>query len=230
MAERREVTAAEVLDWSRENSPWIRVRIARDTVPGGLSLAMAPMFVKWSQSSVGYGPEDFYILRNVNVVNNPAGGVLVLGSLKVFAASVDHVEFVAVTTKVKEHDTPFGHAMLRFVFREDRKPLILDRDGEPLANDPEVSDLVLSWEAWRPPQEKFDPVKGLNPSKYALTPRCMVGAVRYLADSTLGRPWHCYTIKLPDVEHAYDEMMYSSLAFADAVARQTVSDLLEQRI
>ena len=226
----REVSASDVLDWSRDQSPLIRVRIARDTVPGGLSLAMAPMFVKWSKSSPGFGPDDYYLIRNVNVVNNPVGGTLVLGTLKVFADSVIDVEFVAVTTKVENHDTPFGHAMLRFIFREDRLPVILDREGEPIANDAEVSDLILSWEAWRPPQEHFDPLKGLNPKTYALTPRCMLGAVRYLADSTLGRPWHCYSIQLPDVEHAYDELLYSCIALADAVARHTVSHLLERRI
>jgi hypothetical protein len=120
--------------------------------------------------------------------------------------------------------------MLRFIFRKDRQPLILDRGGEPLANDAEVSDLIVSWEAWRPPQEHFDPVKGLDPATYALTPRCMVGAVRYLADSTLNRPWHCYPIALPEVEHAYDELLYASIALADAVARQTVSELLKRRI
>jgi hypothetical protein len=228
--EHREVAAADVLDWSRGDSPLIRVRIARDTVPGGLSLAMAPMFVGWRGISSGFGPDDHYLIHNVNIANNPVGGVLVLGTLKVWADSVEKVEFVAVTTKVKNHDTPFGHAMLRFIFREGRRPVILDKRGSQLANDAEVSDLIVSWEAWRPPQEKFDAVKGLNPNRYALTPRCMIGAVRYLTDSTLNRPWHCYTIKLPDIEHAYDELMYSCLALADAVARQTVSQLLERRI
>jgi hypothetical protein len=140
---------------------------------------------------------------------------------------VEEVQFVAVTTKVKRRDTPFGHAMLRFIFKEGRRPIILDQEGLPLANDSEVSDLVLSWEAWRPPETSFDPVKGLDPSTYALTPRCLVGAVRCLSDSILNRPWHCYTIKLPEVEHAHDEMLYSCFALADAVARQTVSRLID---
>lgn len=230
MAERREFTAAEVLDWERAESPLIRVRIPHDTVPGGLALAMAPMFVKWQSSSPGFGPDDHYIVQNVNIVNNPVGGVLLLATLKVFAASVESVEFVAVTTKVKRRDTPFGHAMLRFIFREDRRPIILDREGYPLANDSRVSDLVLSWEAWRPPEASFDPVKGLDPSTYALTPRCLVGAVRCLNDSILDRPWHCYTLKLPEVEHAHDEMLYSCFALADAVARQTVAHMVDRRI
>jgi hypothetical protein len=230
MTKHREISAAEILDWNRAKSPLIRVRIARDVVPGGLALAMAPMFVKWQSSSMGFGPEDHYIVQNVNIVNNPVGNVLLLGTLKVFAASVESVQFVAVTTKVKRRDTPFGHAMLRFIFKEGRRPVILDQEGFPLANDSEVSDLVLSWEAWRPPAASFDPLKGLDPSTYALTPRCVVGAVRCLSDSILNRPWHCYTLKLPEVEHAHDEMLYSCFALADAVARQTVSHLIDGKI
>jgi hypothetical protein len=229
MTEQREFSAAQILDWSRAESPVIRVRIPRDTVPGGLALAMVPMFVKW-QSSPGFGADDHYIVQNVNIVNNPVGNVLLLATLKVFAASVEAVQFVAVTTKVKRRDTQFGHAMLRFIFKEDRRPVILDQEGLPLANDSEVSDLVLSWEAWRPPETSFDPLKGLDPSTYALTPRLMVGAVRCLSDAILNRPWHCYTLKLPEVEHAHDEMLYSCFALADAVARQTVSHLIDQRI
>ncbi len=227
--EHREVSAAEVLDWTREASPLIRVRIAQDAVPGGLSLAMAPMLVKWQASSSGFGPDDHYIIQNVNVVNNPVGGIVLLATLKVFTDSVESVQFVSVTSKVKKRDTPFGHAMLRFIFREDRRPVILDREGRPLANDASVKDLVLSWEAWRPPEESFDPVTGLNPKNYALTPRCMLGSVRCLTDSILDRPWHCYPLKLPDVPHAHDEMLYASFALADAVARQTIAHVLDRR-
>ena len=230
MTERREFSAADILDWNRAASPVIRVRVARDIVPGGLALAMAPMFVKWGASSTGFGADDHYIVQNVNIVNNPVGNVVLLATMKVFAASVESVQFVAVTTKVKRRDTPFGHAMLRFIFKEDRRPIILDQEGRPLANDSEVSDLVVSWEAWRPPDASFDPVRGLDPTTYALTPRCLVGAVRCLNDTLLNRPWHCYNLKLPDVEHAPDEMLYSCFALADAVARQTVSHMIDQKI
>jgi len=230
MTEHHQVSGAEILNWNREESPLIRVRIPSDTVPGGLALAMVPMFVKWQSSPTGFGADDYYIVQNVNIVNNPVGNVLVLATLKVFAASVESVQFVAVTTKVKGRDTPFGHAMLRFIFKEDRRPVILDQQGIPLTNDSEVSDLVLSWEAWRPPEASFDPLKGLDPATYALTPRCSVGAVRCLTDSLLNRPWHCYTLNLPDVPHAHDEMLYSCFALADAVARQTVSHLIDGRI
>ena len=219
-----------MLDWSREASPLIRVRIARDAVPGGLSLAMAPMFVKWKYSSPGFGPDDYYIVQNVNVANNPVGGIVLLATLKVFTDSVEATEFVVVTSKVKSRETPFGHAMLRFIFREDRRPVILDREGRPLANDSTVEDLIVSWEAWRPPEASFDPLSGLDPKTYALTPRCMLGPVRCLSDAILDRPWHCYPIKLPEVPHAHNELLYSTFALADAVARQTAAHMIDRRI
>ncbi|MGD8414414.1 MAG: hypothetical protein PVF33_09290, partial [Candidatus Latescibacterota bacterium] len=166
----REINAAEILEWRRSDSPLIRVRTDTDAVPGGLAMAMASMFVKWDASLAGFGPDDYYLVQNVNILNNPVGAVTVLGTLKVWADSVDHTEFVMVISKVKGVETQAGHGMLRFVFREDRRPLILDR------------------------------------------------------------PWRCYPLKLPDVEHAHNELLYVSLAMADAVARQTVLNLLDRRI
>ena len=81
--------AAEALEWKRDTSEIIRVRIERDVVPGGLSLAMAPVFVNWQSASAGFGPDDYYILRNVNVANNPMGGTLLLAGLQVFAQSYE---------------------------------------------------------------------------------------------------------------------------------------------
>jgi hypothetical protein len=222
--------AAEALEWKRDASEIIRVRIERDVVPGGLSLAMAPVFVNWQSAAASFGPDDYYILRNVNVANNPVGGIAHLAGLKVFADSVESAEFVTVTWKVAGKKTSFGHGMLRFIFREERRPVILDREGNPFANDAIVEDILLSWEAWRPPKAHFDPLKGLDPTTYALTPRCMLGHVRCLLDSILDRPWTCYPLKLPEVEHAYDELLFVSLALADSVARQTVANILERRI
>jgi hypothetical protein len=191
---------------------------------------MAPVFVNWQSAAGGFGPDDFYILRNVNIVNNPVGGIVVLGGLKVFADSVETAEFVTVTWKAAGRDTDFGHGMLRFIFRKDRRPIIIDREGNPFANDAAVEDIVVSWEAWRPPKEHFDPLRGLDPTTYALTPRCMLGTVRCLTDTILDRPWTCYPLKFPEVEHAYDELLFVSLALADSVARQTVANLLDRRI
>jgi hypothetical protein len=107
---------------------------------------------------------------------------------------------------------------------------MLTNEGDPIANNAAIKDLVLSWEAWRPPIAGFDPMAGLDPETYALTMRCFSGAVRCMTDAILNRPWVCYRLKLPDVPDAANEMLYVSLLLGDAVARQTIAGLLEQRI
>jgi hypothetical protein len=166
----------------------------------------------------------------VNILNNPVEGITLLGTVKVWADSVQSVEFVMVISKVAGRETPGGHAMLRFIFRQDRRPVLLGEDGRPFTHDSALDDIVLSWEAWRPPSATFDPVAGLDPSAYALTPRCLVGSVRCLADAVLDRPWHCYPLSLPDVENANNELLYVSLVLADAVTRQTASSIFREHI
>jgi len=224
------ITPADILAWRRFEAPVIRVRTARDALPSGLAMAMAPLLVNWTSSSAGFGPDDYYILNNVNLANNPVGGITLLGGLKVFADSVESVEFVMVISKVARVETQAGHGMLRFNFRKDRRPIILDKGGEPLANDSAVEDIVVSWEAWRPPTASFDALAGLDPKTYALSPRCFVGSVRCLTDAVLDRPWTCYPLRLPDVDNSLNELLYVSLALADAVARQTIMNILDQRI
>jgi hypothetical protein len=220
-SERRVVTAADILKWQRTYSPVLRVKTQQDELPSGLSVAMAPLFVSWLSSSAGFGSDHYYLVRNVNVLNNPVEGITLLGTVKVWADSVESVEFVMVISKVAGRESPGGHGMLRFTFREDRRPIVLGADGQPFTNDSVLDDIVVSWEAWRPPLSSFDPVAGLDPSTYALTPRCFAGPVRCVADAVLDRPWHCYPLNLPDVENAKNELLYVSLVLADAVARQT---------
>lgn len=226
----KEITAADILEWRSTVAPIFRIKTAQDVLPGGLAMAMAPMMVRWPASSAGFGPDDYYLVHNINVSNNPVGGNVLLAAAKVYADSVESVEFVMVTSKVRGVETQAGHGMLRFIFREDRRPVILSSEGQPIANNATIEDLVLSWEAWRPPTASFDALAGLNPSVYALTPRCLAGSVRCLTDSILDRPWTCYPLELPEVEHAGNELLYVSLVLADAVARQTVANILDRRI
>jgi hypothetical protein len=223
-------TAAEILKWHHAYSPVLRVKSDQDALPNGLSVAMAPLLVGWLSSSAGFDSENYYLVRNVNVLNNPVEGITLLGTVKVWAESVESVEFVMVISKVAGRETPGGHAMLRFTFREDRRPTVLGADGQPFTNDSVLDDIILSWEAWRPPRASFDPVAGLDPSTYALTARCFAGPVRCLADSVLDRPWYCYPLNLPDVENAKNELLYVSLVLADAVARQTALNILDEHI
>lgn len=226
----REITAADVLEWRQFDTPIIRARAAVDMLPGGLSLAMMPMFVKWNLSSAGFGPDDFYIIQNVNIASNPISGSTLLAGMKVYADSVESVQFVMVISKVGKLKTLAGHGMLRFMFREDRRPKLLTRAGEPMDMRSAVSDLIISWEAWRPPTASFDALAGLDPETYALTPRGYSGPVRCLTDSVLDRPWTCYPLNLPDVDNSKNELLYVSLAMADAVGRQTITNILDQRI
>jgi hypothetical protein len=226
----REYAASEILEWSRADTPMVRVQTATDAIPGGLAMAMVPLMVNWSASSLGFGPEDFYLVHNVNVASNPIEGTTMLATVKVPAGSVESVEFVMVKSKVGNVETDAGHALLRFVFRDDNRPVILSNEGNPIANNASFNDLVLSWEAWRPPRAEFDPVAGLDPETYALALRCFNGSVRCTADAILDRPWTCYPLQVPDVPNAADELLYVSLLIGDAVARQTITTILNRRI
>ena len=181
-------------------------------------------------SSIGYGPDDFYLVNNVNVATNPIGGSSILATVKVPAGAVVSVEFVMVISKVAKKETSMGHGMLRFIFKEDQRPVALNERGVPLSNDLLIEDLLISWEAWRPPAAGFDPLAGLDPETYALTARCMTGSVRCLTDSILDRPWICYPLELPDVVNAADELLHVSLLLGNAVSRQTLAVLLQERI
>jgi hypothetical protein len=228
--ERYRITPAQMLEWTRSDTPLIRVEAAHDELPGGLSMAMAPIIVKWRASSPGFGPDDFYLVSNVNVASNPIGGAGYLATLKVPADGVESVEFVMVLSKVAKRETNAGHGMLRFIFKKDRRPIVLGSDGQPLSKDAIVNDLVISWEAWRPPVAGFDALAGLDPETYALTARGFIGSVRCLTDSILDRPWICYPLALPDVPDAEAELLYVSLLMGDAVARQTVGTIVEKQI
>jgi hypothetical protein len=207
-----------------------RVHAGRDAFPNGLSVAMSPVMVDWASSSAGFGPGHYYILRNVNLSANPVAGTVVLGNVRVQADSVARVEWVFVVSRLGRRETQGGHGMIRFVFKEDRRPTVVSVEGETIGHNLDIDDLVFSWEAWRPPLAKFDPVAGLDPETYALTLRCFSGPVRCLSDSVFNRPWVCYTVNLPEVPHAEDELLYMCLLFGDAMARQTFGAMIDERI
>jgi hypothetical protein len=226
----RDHLPADIFEWRRTNTPLVRVNTAEDALPGGLSMAMAPLIVDWEGSSIGFGPDDYYLVHNVNVSSNPIEGTTVLATVRVPAAAVESAEFVLVMSKLGRFKTKMGHAMLRFIFKPDARPIILDNRGKAVANNAKIQDLVLSWEAWRPPTAHFDPLAGLDPTTYSLTPRCFSGSVRCLTDSILNRPWVAYPLKLPDVPNAADEVLYLGLLLGDALARQTITQLLEVQV
>jgi hypothetical protein len=209
----------------------LRIDTARDVVPGGLAMAMAPVLVNWRESPLGFGPDGHYSVRNVNLFGDPVSGITLLGGVRMPAASIKRVEFVLVMSKLGSLEANIaGHAMLRFVFKDDCRPHVLGDSAMAATHDWSLHDLILSWEAWRPPNAGFDPIAGLDPKKYALTLRAYAGSCRCLADTILDRPWRCYPLRLPDVPHFAEELLYVSLLLGDAVARHTIGGLLQHRI
>jgi len=230
MPHSNEFKAEEIMDWLKTDSPILLVDTLHDTVPGGLAAAMMPLIVRWESSSPGFDENSFYLVKYINVGGNPVEGKSWLATVKIPGDAVESVEFVMVMEKVAHVETEGGHAMLRFIFRDDRLPQILGGDGKILTRHATIKDLLISWEAWRPPQAIFNPVKGLDPHTYALTARGSSGPARCLLDTVLDRTWITYPLALPGVENAGNELLYISLLLADAVARQTISANFKRHI
>ena len=220
----------ELLEWSRGETPMVRVNTATDVLPGGLSAAMIPTLVNWDESPVAVGAGGSYLLHNVNISNNPIEGTTLLGSVRIDADSIASAEFVVVLTKVGRLETDAGHAMLRFRFKEGQHPHILGPAGEPILRNARLADLIFSWEAWRPPRASFDPLAGLDTTRYALTMRCFNGPTRCLSDVVLRRPWVCYPLKFLEIPEALPELLHVTLLLGDAVARQTIATFLDEKI
>jgi hypothetical protein len=87
---------ARLLDWSGSNVQWRRIDTRHDVLPGGLAMAMVPVLIDWRASSLGFGPENHYLARNVNLISNPINGATWLGAIRVPADAVERVEFVQV--------------------------------------------------------------------------------------------------------------------------------------
>ncbi len=211
-------------------NPLIGVQVTRDSYPNGLSVAMSPMLVNWKVSSPGFDAQSCYLVKNVNLGSNPVAGEAVLGTVRIPVGGIDRVEWVFVVSKVGGRDSQAGHAMIRFLFRDDNRPCIVTDEGEALGYHLDIQDLIFSWEAWRPPLADFDPLAGLDPEKYALSMRCYSGPVRCISDTVLNRPWICYPLNLPDVPDAAGELLYVCMVMGDAVARHTIGIMFDERI
>ena len=95
-----------------------------------------------------------------------------------------------------------GHIQLRFVFKQDHRPQLLDENNQLDREQPYLDDLFLSWEAWRPTNTPWEFAKGLDPDQYALSARMYSGPQRFLNDSLRGAVWDCYPLNIPDADAA----------------------------
>jgi hypothetical protein len=226
----RTADAEVLLSWAEKATPLARVNTATDRLPNGLAMSMLPFLVDWAHSRPE-GAKPFLLIRNVNAGGNPVIGENLLATVQVPLDGLSGLEWCLTPTRNKhDRDTFMGHAMLRFLFAPDRRPVILGRDGTPLPGALSPDDLMLSWEAWRPPMTNYDGLKGLDPSTYTLTARAYTGAQRFLTDIVRGNPWRCYPVKLPEVDDALKATFLTAARSGDAFARRIIGRLVEQGV
>jgi len=215
----RAVNVEDVVAYTGMEAHVYRVRTTRDILPGGLSAAMAPVLVDWKRSD----PERSILIRNLNHGGNPVSGVTVLQAARIRPDLLKEAEFMLVPLGGPE---AMSHGQLRFVFEEGGIELLGRTEG---VGEPEtVTDLVLSWEAWRPPGVDFDVLQGMKDSSFTLSLRAYSGTQRFLEDALGGRPWNVYTLDLPGGRDGAAELLMVALALGDGAARHAIGSLLER--
>jgi len=217
----RTVDVRDVVAYAEMTATTYRVRSARDVLPGGYSAAMAPILIVWDRSDVAGGD---IVVRNVNHGGNPVSGITVLRSARIRLDKVKSAEYILVPLGGPE---AMSHGQLRFVFEPGGAEFIgggKDAVGEP----DELEDIVLSWEAWRPPGVGYDAMKGMDPRAYELTARAYSGPQRFLEDELNKRDWNVFTLQLPGGREGVIELLRVSLALADGAARYSISGMLNR--
>jgi hypothetical protein len=91
-----------------------------------------------------------------------------------------------------------------------------------------LEDLVLSWEAWRPPGVDYDVLQGMNRENYELSLRAYSGHQRFLEDALGARDWNVFTLQLPGGQRGLTELLKVALALGDGAARHSIGRMLDQ--
>lgn len=214
-------TLEDLIAYGRRATPLIMVDVPNDALPNGLALAMAPFLVDWEASAPG-----MVTVRNVNIGGNPAAGHALLATVRLSLDGVAGAEWCLTPNREGSAVAKrIAHTQLRFLFDKDSLPVVLGEDGEPFELLSTFDDLVISFEAWRPPRTYYDAVAGMNPETYALTTRAYSGAFRWLGDALRGNPWVCYPLALPETDDARSRLLLTALQVGDALARRTIESI-----
>lgn len=223
----RVVGTHELLNWARAKTPMSLVNTATDILPNGLALAMLPLFVDWEASRIS-GEQPFVLVRNVNVGGNPLAGTTLLATVRVPLRGLRELEWCTIRDRNEENeDTLMGHGLLRFIFDAATRPLVLNDSGSAFHESALLDDMILSWEAWRPPSTPFDAATGLAPGAYAISTRAYAGELRFLKDALSNKAWACYPVALPATDDAVSTAFLVGLAMGDALARRMVHAMVE---
>jgi hypothetical protein len=223
----RTLTSEQLLNKVRRRFEPVRVRTATDVLPGGYAAAMAPVVVDWEASRTD-GPGGFAIVHNLNHGGNPVDGTTVLCSARIPLDGVEAAEFTLLPLDRIGREGLVQHGQLRLIFAAETPVEILHVGDATMGSDAGLNDLVFSWEAWRPPDEGYDVITGMDPSAYLLSPRLFSGPQRFLDDALGGREWISYRLRLPAGREGFAELLRTCLALADGVARHAISRILEQ--
>ncbi len=223
----RLLSPAQLIAWAEGSVGAVRLRTFRDIVPGGFLAALAPVRIDW-QASDPYGDNPFVIIRNVNYGGNPFEKTTVLHQVHLPLTGIAFVEFILVPSTRGGLHALAHHAQLRFVFKPEKRPVLMSLADSPAGSAARIPDLVLSWETWHESTVRYSGFKGLDPSSYKLSLRAYAGPQRFLEDTLRGRDWFSYRIRMPGGESGYAELLKVVLALGDGVARDTISTLLDQ--
>ncbi len=222
MPEHRILDIHDVMVYADGHAETYRVRTTRDVLPGGLSAAMTPIMVNWRLSDMN--PGGTLYLGNISHGGNPLGGVTQLRTVRVHPEKIIGAQWVTV---------PLGghkdivHGQLRFVFTEGGIELL--GQGPGAVGEPDViTDLVFSWEAWRPPGVGYDIMTGMDPASYELSLRAYSGPQRFLEDTLAQRPWTAYDLQLPGGQAGLAELFRVTVVTGDGAARQVISRVFNQ--
>lgn len=222
----RTLTARQLRAWSEDEGLVMRLRTNRDLLPSGHLAARVPVLVEWRASRLD-GEAPFLLLRNVNYGGSPLERTTILRNVRMPLDGLAYVEFTMVPLGPGGGRGPVQHGHLRFVFKPDRRPVMLDLDESPVGADARLDDLVLSWEPWRFRDDRFSFVKALG-DDFDLCLRAYAGAQRYLEDILDGHEWLSYRLRLPGGAEGARELLQVALAMGDGAARHTLARLLDE--
>jgi len=223
----RELTAEQLINRVERREEPLRLWSATDVLPGGYSAAMIPGVINWDEDG---GRPGYVALYNVNHGGNPFEGSTVLRAALVPLEGVKSAEFTLLPLDNIGSEGLVQHGQLRFVFDKDHPVIFSAYGDEKMGGDPRVYDLVISWEAWRPPDAGFDVMTGMDPSSYLLGARIYSGPQRFLEDGLGQRDWFSYSLRMPGGQEGLDELFRVSLALCDGVARHSIGTILDQGI
>jgi hypothetical protein len=221
-AELRTLDVRDVVAYTEMSATTYRVRTTRDVIPGDLSAAMAPVLVVWDESQ--FTPDGVVTIRNLNHGGNPVSGVTVLRTARLHPSQLREVQYVMVPLGGPE---AVSHGQLRFLF-EDGGVELLGNTGDAVGEADEVNEIILSWEAWRPPGVDYSVLAGMDHHVYQLSLRAYSGTQRFLEDALAERDWHVYTLDLPADRRGAVELLGVALALGDGAARYVIGELLDE--